>query len=224
MELDIEPREKDFRTQIQVIFSKSKDLSIFNQEEFEAANKLTLQIRKMIDQVKDYFRPEKEKSYDLWKSLVQKEKDVLLPLQEAEEITDNRIKEYVLEQNRIAEKRQTEADQEAQKAEEAAKAKLEKEAQKLESKGKTEEAQEKRMEAERVFQPRPVVQSGFKTTQGLGTSKKWTFAIYDESLIPVEFLMPDEKKIRGYVNTMKENAKIPGVRIFEDVTLRKTKR
>lgn len=50
--------------------------------------------------------------------------------------------------------------------------------------------------------------------------KRWKFEIEDESQIPREYLVPDEVKIRAYVQANKGMASIAGVRIFEDLDVR----
>ena len=47
-------------------------------------------------------------------------------------------------------------------------------------------------------------------------TEKWNFTITDESLIPREYLMVDEVKIRKVVKALKADTKIPGVRVFDE--------
>src|SRR5690606_37870114 len=49
-----------------------------------------------------------------------------------------------------------------------------------------------------------------------GTAKRvdWKFEIVDASLIPREYLCPDEKKIGAIVKGFKDATNIPGVRVF----------
>lgn len=52
-----------------------------------------------------------------------------------------------------------------------------------------------------------------------GLRAVWKFTLEDEAQIPREFLCPDEKKIGAYGKAMKDSAKIPGVRFFNDATI-----
>ena len=45
---------------------------------------------------------------------------------------------------------------------------------------------------------------------------RWVFQIVDPSIIPREFLMPDEKKIGGVVSALKEDHGIPGIKAWND--------
>lgn len=50
-----------------------------------------------------------------------------------------------------------------------------------------------------------------------GARKVWKFEIVDSSLIPRNFLVPDEKLIRTFVNA--GTREIPGVKIYEDLVV-----
>lgn len=55
------------------------------------------------------------------------------------------------------------------------------------------------------------------STKVKGITKRWTFEITDESLVPREYLMVDEKKIREVVTAGSRS--IPGIRIFQQESL-----
>ena len=59
---------------------------------------------------------------------------------------------------------------------------------------------------------------------GATLQTNWKFEIINESLLPRAYLMPDLVKIGAEVRSKKENAKIPGVRIWPDIKTRSTGR
>lgn len=61
----------------------------------------------------------------------------------------------------------------------------------------------------------PIVATGRPMVAGISIPKVWTFEITDESLIPREYLLVDEVRIRKVVTALKGDTKIPGVRAFE---------
>lgn len=61
----------------------------------------------------------------------------------------------------------------------------------------------------------PVVQTAAPKVGGISIPKVWTFEITDEDLIPREYLLVDETRIRRVVTALKGDTKIPGVRVFE---------
>lgn len=63
---------------------------------------------------------------------------------------------------------------------------------------------------------RTVVQSSTPKVAGVSTKTVWLFEVTDQAAVPREFLMVDERRIREFVQTLKESAKIPGVRIYSE--------
>lgn len=61
----------------------------------------------------------------------------------------------------------------------------------------------------------PIAQQAAPKVGGISIPKVWTFEITDESLIPREYLIVDETRIRRVVTALKKDANIPGVRVFE---------
>lgn len=62
----------------------------------------------------------------------------------------------------------------------------------------------------------PVVSRQTPKVSGITTTKVWKFEITDASLVPREYCIVDEKKVRGVVTALKEAAVIPGVRIYQE--------
>lgn len=61
----------------------------------------------------------------------------------------------------------------------------------------------------------PVSQVAAPKVGGISIPKVWTFDITDASLIPREYLLVDETKIRKVVAALKGSTNIPGVRVTE---------
>jgi len=69
-----------------------------------------------------------------------------------------------------------------------------------------------------VMAPPVVLATTTPKVSGLSTRQNWKFQIVDASLIPREYLVPDEKKIGGVVRALKDQTKIPGIKVYpEDV-------
>jgi len=56
------------------------------------------------------------------------------------------------------------------------------------------------------------------TIEGPSYSSVWKWQIIGHAKLPRQFLMPDAVKIQEYVQSMKSEACIDGVEIYEDVT------
>lgn len=92
----------------------------------------------------------------------------------------------------------------------------------LEKAGRKEEAG--KLIAAPVPDQRVVLESEAQKVAGQASVEKWTFEIEDAAKVPREYLVVDESKIRGVVNALKDQARIPGVRVFSTTNYRATGR
>lgn len=69
------------------------------------------------------------------------------------------------------------------------------------------------------YVPPPVVPSGALKIAGIKTGMTRKYEIVKESLIPREYLKPDETKIGRVVKAMGTKIEIPGVKIWEEPTM-----
>lgn len=69
---------------------------------------------------------------------------------------------------------------------------------------------------EEVFTPPVETAKSVPAVDGVHYRDNWKYTIMDEGLIPRKYLMPDEKKIGGVARSMKADAKIPGVKVWND--------
>jgi hypothetical protein len=154
------------------------------------------------------------------------------PVLRSEATVKGKMGAYIAEQERLrkaAEEAAIEAKRRAdEERERAAKAKKDAEDAALEAAVAAEAAGDKEAaediieetletaQAEMVFEPPPVVPEKIKL-EGGAIRRNWRFRIADESLIPREYLIPDEVKIGRVVRAMKDKANIPGVVAFEEI-------
>lgn len=69
---------------------------------------------------------------------------------------------------------------------------------------------------EEVFAPPVEIAKSVPQVDDIHYRDNWKFVIEDAGLIPRKYLMPDEKKIGGVARSMKLDAKIPGVKVWND--------
>lgn len=134
-------------------------------------------------------------------------------LSSAERTLKKRLIGWKNEQERIAREEQRKAEEAARKERE----RLEKQAAKAEEAGRTERAEVLRDRAEFTVPVAPAPAT--PKVSGLSDRKVWRFEIVDAAKIPREYLIPDEKRIGGVVRALKQDANIPGVRVYEESTL-----
>ena len=127
-------------------------------------------------------------------------------LDSAEKVYKSAMVSYNQEQERIAREAQARLDEQARKERE----KLEEQARKAAEKGKTEKSDILLTKAALVSAP--VVQPQMVKVAGTGMTLNWDFEVVDESLIPREYMMRDDVKIRRIVKALKSETKIPGIK------------
>jgi hypothetical protein len=134
-------------------------------------------------------------------------------LQRAEVLGKNKMAVYFQAQQRLQREEQAKADAKAR----AERDRLEARAAVAAEKGQEEKAQALQDSANAVVAPAIVREP--PSVSGVSTRTIKRFEIVDESLLPREYLVPDEKKIRGVVAALGFDAHIPGVRVYEDTII-----
>lgn len=157
--------------------------------------------------VKDYFEDARASTYKAYKEVTDQIKFFVGKLEKAEKAVKRKVSDYQMEQERIRREEERRLAEEARKKEEERRL-----AQAIET--GDEEVLDTPIETPTIKIDAP------RKTEGISYVDKWTYEIQDVSQIPREFLIPDERKIRSYVTNLKARAKIPGVRVYADKTVR----
>ena len=85
-----------------------------------------------------------------------------------------------------------------------------------EAKGKEEKAEELRRQAQEAEAIVPIVALKVEKINGIATKKVWKFKIVKETLIPREYLMPNEKMLGEVARATKGTLKVEGVEFFSE--------
>jgi hypothetical protein len=189
-------------------------LVIKTEADYKDAVEISKGIKFLTKEIKSTFKEPKQKAHEAHKSITAAEKKHLDPLVKLDKVISTKILSYQLEQQRIQEIARLEAERVERERIET-QALLEAEA--MEALGETEEAEaiiEEAQEAE-VFVPKI---EAVPKVEGVSFRDNWTFEITNPKAIPLEFMMPDEIRIRKYVKMVKGEAKMDGVRFFNKKT------
>jgi hypothetical protein len=211
----------DNSTALAVIKEEMGALVIVDQPSLTHANDLLINIKALRRKFDDEFEPGIKEAFAHHRTLVAQKKKWTDPLDEAERAIKPKITAYLVEQDRIrleaeraAERSRLQAQKEAEDASDIAAA-LIKDGKAVEAEQIVDLALEKvqEIEADTPFVPEKPVANGTMLRE------TWHFEVENEALVPREFMTPDTKKIQGYVTAMKRDGKIPGVRIFSQVSI-----
>lgn len=201
-EQEEQSKELVIQQQIDQVIAEIAKREVTNNEEYTFAAqwlKKNKDTQKYVEQqFEDELEEAKEKKRQAEnerKAVVKKIDQFNKPLKEAEKSTRKMLESYQAELDR-------------KRREEEQKRREEEEKRRKESADSTEVAPEP--------EPAVVEEAEPPKVDGVSYYERWTYEIEDESQIPREFLMVDEKKIRGYVQSMKGDGSIPGVKIYSE--------
>jgi ribosomal protein S17E len=193
-------------------------LRVIDQVTLDEANGYLKVIKSLAAKIGDTFDPQIAKAHDLHKSLLAEKKKFAAPLEDAEKIVKRTIAGYLAAEEikrQEAEAARAKAEAEARAAAQTAVDKAEK----LQAQGKDDKADAiinaAALSYDKAVEAAPIVPEAPRAS-GLSLTETWKFSIVDASLIPREYLVPDEIKIGRIVRAMKGETKIPGVRIYSE--------
>lgn len=187
-------------------------LKVVDAESFQFADGLLGSIRKLRKEIEEIFKP----IIDKQKAALEEARNTLsehtLPLTDAETDLKNKMLHWKNEEMKRLREEQEERDRKIR--EQQAEAKLKK-AVEAEERGDVKAA-------ERILStppaPIPTIAPSIPKTSSFYSRDVWKFEIFDETLIPREYLMVDEVKIGKVVRAMKGAIQIPGVKQFKGET------
>lgn len=191
-------------------------LRIDTPEDLDAASELFGELKNERDSHERSRVAEKEPHLEAGRQVDAKWKPILTTLDSATLAIANKIRAFKAEMDRRAQEEQ----RRLREQQERERARLAKQAEKAEAKGLPETADALIREAE-TMQPAIVTSAMPVRPAGLQLADNWTFVIEDESKLPREYLVPDLVAIRKTVKALKGRTAIPGVRAYNESTVKR---
>jgi phage protein D len=228
---------------------RATGLRVVDEASHALATELRLAGTGMVKQIKDFFAPLKQDAHASWKRLCDTETAELAKITPTLTVLDRDIAGYRAEQARIRreaeEKARRQEEERRRLEEEAFRRAQEKERQAREATERAareqnaaarrkaqEEAARAQAEADKIiakaaaeekkFEPVAVVPERI-ANDGLAMRDNWTFEIVDNTLVPRDYMLVDEVKIGKVVRAASGKIEIPGVRIFNQPSMMKTR-
>jgi len=186
-------------------------VAIKTDDDYVKASNILLTIKEIRKKIEQTFKPIKQRLDAAKKEVIEQERAADKPLVDAESYLKPLMAQYVAEQERKRREEERKLQEKLRREEEE---RIMLEALKAEALEGTEAAEAVLESAPQI--PPVVLPKMTPKVNGISMREVWKFRIVDESLIPREFLKPDEVKIGGYVRSMKSSAKIPGVEIYRE--------
>ncbi|HOM04509.1 MAG TPA: hypothetical protein PLU67_03335 [Candidatus Kapabacteria bacterium] len=202
-----------FQKRAEVYYNKASLFVIVDNDSYLASAEDLKQIKAQIKAIEDYRKSITDPINEQIKRIKAFFDVPINKLKEAEEVIKGAILKYQKEQERIRLEEQARLREEAEKR----RLKLEQKAKKLEEQGKTEKAEEVKQQAETIITP--ILANDTVKVAGISKMKVWKYRITNESLIPREYLIPNEKMLTQIAKSTKGALKIPGVEFYCEETI-----
>jgi hypothetical protein len=136
----------------------------------------------------------------------------------AEVVAKQIMKTWDDEQDRKIAEQQEKLRKESEKKEQKTKERLEERAKKAEAEGNTDKADELRNKKEEVSIQAPVIAPREKTA-GIHYKEIWRAEVMDKNIVPIEWLIPDQKALDKHAVMSKGQIPIPGVKFLSERVL-----
>jgi hypothetical protein len=214
-----EEKTRELNSVSQRAISAAESLMIIGQADMEQASYLLKGFKSAKEAVVNFFKPLKDKAYQTHKEICDREKEMLMPYANADQLVRQKVNAYTAEQERI--RREKEAELRRKQEEEARR--LAEEAEKLEAEGRRAEAEitlDRAAMTETYAQSISVPTSQEKI-QGISYRTDYEVSVDDEAAVPVSFggvtIRPvDLAAVKRLAVATKGNIKIPGIRVIEN--------
>lgn len=205
----------------EITVEAARSMNIISQQDYEEAGKTLVEIKTRAKQVKDYWKPLKDAASKAHKALVEKEKAMLNPLDEAERIIKGAMIKY---QQAVEIARQREIE-EARKRQQEEAQRLMETAIEAEEKGDASGAAVSMAMAEMV-EDMTVVPAAIEKPAASGTSmtKRWKARVVDPTQVPaylngMELRTINQSALDNIARMSKGAMAVPGVEFYEEATI-----
>lgn len=215
-------QEKELTSTVSNVEDAANNFVVNSAEDYENAGAFGRELKRLAEQVKDYWKIPKDLAHKAHADICSKEKAMLTPIQTAERTLKAKMSAYSVEQERI----RREAEEAARKAaRDAAERKLE-EAIALSNSGNNDEA-EIALEESAIMEDVSstiVLTADKPQAKGVSSKKDWVIKSIDPAKVPVELagvvIRPvDEKAVMRLIRASKGQIKIDGIEFEKTVSM-----
>lgn len=208
------PEEAEIKDDVTNVERMANEIVIQSEADLQNAVDFVKTIKNSASKVTEFFKPMKDSAYKAHKSVCDREKSMLQPLQTAEKNVKAKIGDWTREQERL----RLEKEEEMRRQAEAESARKLEEAARLEVEGKKEEAEAALQDAQYTEDAAKnmTVATAVPKVSGLSTQKVWEITDVDAAKVPVEIngieIRPvDTSAVMKIINMSKGKAVIPGI-------------
>jgi len=219
--------ELNLKSSADTALAKASSMIVASQTDYEMAGNVRKDIKAMTNNISAYWKPKKDQAYQLHKSLVQAERDMLTPLETADKLIDMRMGDY----RREVERQRAEAERERLRVEAEARKAAEDAAKLLaEASGKDELDEEDvaiLMMAQSDAENSALLADSINDApqaakmQGISVRKTWKARVVNQAIVPISIagimIRPiDLSALNKLAATSKGEFECPGVEFYQE--------
>ena len=190
-------------------------LKVVDVKSYQKAGEFVTLRKGLKAKIEAFFNPLCDKANKTHKALTEARKAELDKMTPGDQHLNRQMVDYNLAEEK---KRKAEEDRLRREAEKKAEEEQLAAALEAEESGDTEEAEE--ILEEPVFVPPPVVKAIVPKVAGQTMTTTWKWKTKDINKIPRQYLKVDEVAINGVVRSLKSNAKIEGIEVYPESSMR----
>ncbi len=199
------------------ILEQAQYLTITTAADYDSAAEFTKQVKNLSKRIKQYWEPLKKSARASWQSLVDREKELLTPLEKAEAEVKTKMAAY----QRKAQEEERAARLLAEKLKREETERLLAEAARAAEEGREMESEILLAQAEIIETTQPTVQVQAPKAMGVSTRTLYRARVIDEAKVPVKVagvvIRPvDLSAVNKLAQASKGKIQIPGIEIYEE--------
>ena len=216
---------ESIREEVAPVITTADTMIVTNREQYTYASDYLKEVKAAQKTVKDHFEPMKKAAHSAWRTVCDREKEMLDPLDKAEKNVKQRMLAWYYEQERLREAEEARLRAEAEERARKERERLERQAAKL----KTPELKEERLEQAEQIVPEVVsVQSQAPKIEGQSIRKTWKAHVADKkAAIQAIMSWPDwqayitlnERELDRLAQRTKGTIEVDGVTFTEESQL-----
>jgi len=206
-------QEGSIKEMVSTLMTQASVVVITNDIEYESAVNSLSSIKKVLKSVSAYWEEPVKKARQSWESLTGKRDEMFDPLYMVESKLKIMIGDY-----RMKKAEEAKRHQDIIRAQLEAKAMAEKE-ELAKEKAEFGDIEGAKIVSDSPVSVVPVFVDGAPKVKGVGFREDWDFTVEDMDIIPRQYLVVDEKKLRAVAKALKGDAKVPGVSFFKRVVV-----
>ena len=196
--------------EIKTTLATADDVTIEDTTDYEMAGEYVVKLKALKKRAEDFIAPFVKDAFDAHKKATARKNALIDPIDAVIRKMQTALSGY---QTKAEAQRKLEERMASQMATQEAKEEGHKLADALEAGGDKGTADAIRAQAERTYVP-VTAESTVPKVAGLRTRDVWHFEIMEKEKLPVAWMLPNEKAIQKYADSMKDGAQIPGVRFW----------